>query len=72
MQLTLKTLGLLAVAGLLTACGQTPIERGATGAIGGAAIATVLDEDVGDAALAGAAVGAFAPCILNPNTNGCY
>jgi hypothetical protein len=72
MALTLRTLGVLSVAALLAACGTTPVERAATGAAGAAAVATVLDEDVSDAAIYGAAAGGLLPCLVNPNTSGCY
>lgn len=43
---------------LLGACGQTDIERAATGAIIGGAAAAVTNNDVGKGALIGGAAGA--------------
>ena len=63
MALTIRTLGVLAVAATLAACGTTPAERGVTGAVAGAAIARATDGDLTDGALYGAAAGAFLPCI---------
>lgn len=72
MAISFRTLGVLAVAALLAACGATPVERAATGAAGGAALATVLDEDAVDGALLGAAAGGIGACLVNPNAQGCY
>lgn len=72
MTLTLRAAAVLAACATLAACGQTPIERGATGALAGGAGAAVLGEDVGTGALIGGAVGAIAPCVANPNASGCY
>lgn len=63
MSITLRTLGVLTVAATLAACGVTPAERGATGAVAGALIAKETGGDVGDGALYGAAAGAFLPCL---------
>ncbi|PYE85474.1 hypothetical protein [Pseudoroseicyclus aestuarii] len=67
----LKLSGALAVALTLTACGETPGERAATGALAGAAGARVLGEDAVTGALVGGAVGGIAPCVQNPNRAGC-
>lgn len=72
MQLTLRTLGLLAVAGLLSACGTTPVERAATGAGLGAAVAVATDGSATEGALYGAAAGGVGVCLLNPTAAGCY
>ncbi|EKE45431.1 hypothetical protein OCGS_0521 [Oceaniovalibus guishaninsula JLT2003] len=45
----------------LTACGNTPLERGATGAVAGG----VVGEAVFDEPLAGAAVGGAAGALTN-------
>lgn len=69
-----NTLRLLAVLGLgatLAACGETDIERTATGAAIGAGLATVTGEDAVDGALIGAAVGAVS-CSVAPGAPNCY
>ena len=71
MSITFRTLGVLAVAGLLSACGATPVERAATGAAIGGAIATATDADVVDGALYGAALGAVS-CSVAPGAPNCY
>jgi hypothetical protein len=68
---SLRALALLGLAGLLSACGTTDIERTATGAAIGAGIATVTDEDVVDGALIGAALGAVS-CSVAPGAPNCY
>lgn len=56
----------------LAACGDTPLERGATGAgIGagvGAAGAAVTGNDVSDSALIGAAIGGATGVLTDENT----
>lgn len=69
---TLRLAGAAALLATLAACGSTPTERATTGALGAAGAAVLLDEDIGDAAILGAAAGAFGPCLLNPNAQGCY
>ena len=71
MSITFRTFGVLAVAGLLAACGTTDLERAATGAAIGGAIATATDEDVSDGALYGAAIGAVS-CNVAPGAPNCY
>lgn len=53
MTITRQATGFAALAMLLAACGNTPTERAATGALGGAAVGEI----VADEPLAGAAVG---------------
>ena len=72
MTITLRLAGVLAACATLAACGQTPVERASTGALGGAAIAAVTGESVVNGALIGGAVGGLAPCALNPQANGCF
>lgn len=67
-----KIVGVLAIGATLSACGQTPAERGATGALGGAALAAVTGENVVNGALIGGAGGAFLPCLFNPAATGCF
>ncbi|EPX86616.1 hypothetical protein ruthe_01433 [Rubellimicrobium thermophilum DSM 16684] len=68
----LRAFGVLAVAGTLAACGATPAERAATGALVGAAAADLTDNSVLTGALVGGAIGGVGPCITNPNAAGCY
>ena len=72
MTTTIRLLGVLGVAATLAACGTTPVERTATGAAGGAALATVLGEDALDGALIGAAAGGIGTCVVNPQAQGCF
>ena len=72
MSITLRTLGVLAVLAALTACGQTPAERAATGALVGGAAAELADEDLTTGLLVGGAIGGIAPCVANPTASGCY
>jgi hypothetical protein len=72
MALTLRTLGVLSVAALLAACGTTPVERAATGAGLGAAVAVATDGSATEGALYGAALGGVGTCLVNPNAQGCY
>ncbi len=69
---TLKITALVAGLAALAACGETPIERTATGAVGGAALAQVLGEDVAAGALIGGAAGGLGTCAVNPNARGCF
>jgi hypothetical protein len=71
MSITFRTLGVLAVAGLLTACGTTDLERAATGAAIGGAVGAATDADVSDSALYGAALGAVS-CNVVPGAPNCY
>lgn len=65
-----KILGVVAVAATLTACGETDMERTATGAVIGAAAAAVTGEDVVNGALIGGAVGAVS-CSVSPGAPNC-
>ena len=67
-----KLFGALGVAAILAACGATPGERAATGALAGAAAAELTGEDAITGARVGGAIGGIAPCVTNPNANGCY
>jgi osmotically inducible lipoprotein OsmB len=68
----LRAFGVLAVAGTLAACGATPAERAATGALAGAAAADLTNNSVLTGALVGGAIGGIGPCVTNPNAPGCY
>lgn len=58
--MTKACMGLLAIAALgLAACGQTDLERGASGAAIGAGAAAVTDNDVGVGAAVGGLAGIF-------------
>ena len=62
-----KMLKISAVAGvlaLLSACGDTDLERTATGAVIGGAAAHVTGEDVAGGALIGGAIGATSCTLL--------
>jgi hypothetical protein len=67
---SIKILGVLAVAATLTACGETDMERTATGAVIGAAAAAVTGEDVTNGALIGGAIGAVS-CSVSPGAPNC-
>ena len=71
MAITLRTFGVLAVAALLAACGATPVERAATGAAIGGAVAAATDNDLTQGALYGAALGAVS-CSVAPGAPNCY
>ena len=71
MSITLRLFAVLGVAATLSACGETDIERTATGAAIGAGIATVTGEDAIDGALIGAAAGAVS-CSVAPGAPNCY
>ena len=70
MYTSFKLAAVLAIAGTLSACGETDIERASPGAIIGAAAAAVTGEDVVNGALIGGAVGAVS-CSVAPGTPGC-
>lgn len=72
MTTTLRMAAVLAACATLAACGQTPAERAATGAAGGAAIAAVTGESLTNGALIGAAAGGIGACVVNPNAAGCF
>jgi osmotically inducible lipoprotein OsmB len=65
-----KILGVIAIAATLTACGDTDMERTATGAVISAAAAAVTGESVRDGALIGGAVGAVS-CSVSPGAPNC-
>jgi osmotically inducible lipoprotein OsmB len=70
MRNTFKLFGVLAIAATLSACGETDMERTATGAVIGAALAAATGEDVVNGALAGGAVGAVS-CSVAPGAPNC-
>lgn len=51
---------------VLAACGTTPTERAATGAIGGAAVGAVVSGGDTEATLGGAAIGGVAGAVTAP------
>ena len=67
-----KTLGILALAASLSACGTSKVDRaisgGALGAAAGGAGAAVLDRDVVSGALLGGLVGAAAGGLTTNNS----
>ena len=65
MKTIVKLAPLVAVVGLLAACGTTMEQRAATGAIGGAVAGQVIGGDTG-ATVAGAAIGAAAGAATTP------
>lgn len=68
-----KSIKMSAVASLLIllgACGETDLERTATGAVIGGATAAVFGGNVGTAALVGGAAGAIS-CNANPGGANC-
>ncbi|ADO43326.1 hypothetical protein [Ketogulonicigenium vulgare] len=66
-----KFVGAAAIAVTLAACGDTDIERGATGALIGGAAAAVTGESVMNGVLIGGAVGAVS-CSVAPGAPNCY
>lgn len=71
MAFTIRTLAVLAFAGALSACGETDVERAATGAAIGGAVAAATDGDLAEGALYGAAAGAVS-CNILPGAPNCY
>jgi osmotically inducible lipoprotein OsmB len=65
MKMIVKLAPIVAVTGLLAACGTTMEQRAATGAIGGAVAGQVLGGDTG-ATVAGAAIGGVAGAATTP------
>ena len=65
-----RILGVLAIGATLTACGETDLERTASGAVIGGAIAAVTDENIVNGALIGGAAGAVA-CSVAPGAPNC-
>jgi len=61
----IKTLPIAAMAMAMAACGTTPTERAATGALGGAAVGAAVSGDA-KGALVGAAVGGVAGAATAP------
>jgi osmotically inducible lipoprotein OsmB len=67
-----RALGILALCGAgLAACGETDVERAATGAVIGGAVAAATGENIGNAALIGGAIGAVS-CNVAPGAPNCY
>jgi len=66
-----KFLAVIAAVATLSACGDTDIERAATGAVIGGAAAAVTGEDVRNGVLIGGAVGAVS-CSVAPGAPNCY
>ena len=71
MAITLRTLGVLSVAAFLAACGATPVERTATGAVVGGAVAAATGGNLAEGALYGGAIGAVS-CAVAPGAPNCY
>lgn len=71
MSLTIRALAVLAFAGALSACGETDVERTATGAAIGGAVAAATGGDLAEGALYGAAAGAIS-CNVAPGAPNCY
>ena len=71
MTLTIRTLAVLACAAALSACGETDVERAATGAAIGGAVAAATDGSLAEGALYGAAAGAIS-CNVAPGAPNCY
>lgn len=65
MKTILKLAPVMAVVGLLAACGTTTEQRAATGAIGGAVAGQAIGGNTG-ATVAGAAIGAVAGAATTP------
>ncbi|MBP1804794.1 hypothetical protein [Rubellimicrobium aerolatum] len=70
MSTTLRLLAVLGVAATLSACGDTDLERTATGATIGAGIAAVTGESALNGALIGGAAGAVS-CSVAPGAPNC-
>lgn len=67
---TFKVFGVLAALVTLSACGETDMERTATGAVMGAAVAAVTGENVANGALIGGSIGAVS-CSVSPTAPNC-
>ena len=65
-----KFLGVLAALVTLSACGETDMERTATGAVIGGALAAVTGESITNGALIGGAAGAVS-CSVSPGAPTC-
>ncbi|MFN4040396.1 MAG: hypothetical protein ACK4I0_01890 [Brevundimonas sp.] len=65
MKMIVKLAPIVAVTGLLGACGTTMEQRAATGALGGAVAGQVLGGDTGST-VAGAAIGGVAGAATTP------
>jgi len=65
MKTMLKLTPVIAVVGLLAACGSTMEQRAATGAIGGAVVGQAVGGNTG-ATVAGAVIGAGAGAVTTP------
>ena len=71
MATTLRLFGVLAVAATLAACGETDVERAATGAAIGGAVGAATGGNLAESALYGAAAGAVV-CNVTPGAPNCY
>ncbi|TNC71648.1 hypothetical protein [Rubellimicrobium roseum] len=71
MSITLRLVAVLGVAATLTACGETDLERTATGAAIGGGVAALTNGDLAEGALIGAAAGAIS-CNVAPGAPNCY
>ena len=60
---SIKIVGLVAGLAALSACGDTDMERTATGAVLGAAAAAVTGENVANGALIGGSIGAVSGTV---------
>jgi len=65
MKTMLKLTPVIAVVGLLAACGSTMEQRAATGAIGGAVVGQAVGGNTGST-VAGAVIGAGAGAVTTP------
>jgi hypothetical protein len=71
MSITIRAVSALAFAAALSACGTTDVERAATGAAIGGAIAAGTGGNLAQGALYGAAAGAVS-CSIAPGAPNCY
>jgi hypothetical protein len=71
MSITVRALAVLSFAAALSACGTTDVERAATGAAIGGAVAAATDGNLAEGALYGAALGAVS-CSVAPGAPNCY
>lgn len=67
----LPVIAMIAAVATLAACGETAIERSATGAVIGGAAAAATGESVRDGVLFGGAIGAVS-CSVLPGAPNCY
>ena len=71
MSITIRALAVLSFAAALSACGTTDVERAATGAAIGGAVAAATDGNLAEGALYGAAAGGVV-CNVTPGAPNCY